>query len=139
MWFSNTVSKWFLFYFLAFQNYTVDPKQECLSFEILCVNHVIWTGRRILKLASNVEMFIYYFVYSLIKKKDESLCNFHNEITQPFLNLEGAPNVFHCNIKKPQQKKIIQYSTLISTFDAMSKWHDPHIKRINTHQLELFQ
>ena len=83
----------------------------CLNNFDLCVNHVIWTGRRILKLASNVEMFIYYFVYSLIKKKDESLCNFHNEITQPFLNLEGAPNVFHCNIKKPQQKNHSIFNT----------------------------
>ena len=42
------------------------------------------------KLVLNVKMFIYFFVYSLIKKKNKLLCNVHNEITQPFLNLEGA-------------------------------------------------
>ena len=39
------------------------------------------------------------------KKKDESLCKFCNKITQPFLNLEDAPNSFHRNIKKTQQQK----------------------------------
>ena len=30
--------------------------------QVLCADHVIWTGCRILQLASNVEMFIYFFV-----------------------------------------------------------------------------
>ena len=31
--------------------------------------HVIWTGRRMLKLASNFEMFNYFFVFCWIEKK----------------------------------------------------------------------
>ena len=41
----------------------------------LCVDLVIWTGCQILKLASIFEMFIYFFVFCRIKKKDELLCN----------------------------------------------------------------
>ena len=55
------------------------------------MDHVICTGCRMLKLASNFEMFIYFFVFCRIEKKDELLCNFCNEITQLFLDLEGAP------------------------------------------------
>jgi hypothetical protein len=32
------------------------------------VDHVIWTGCRILKLTSNFEMFIYFFVFTGSKK-----------------------------------------------------------------------
>ena len=63
------------------------------------MDNVIWTGCRILKLTLNVEIFIYLFVYSLIKKKYELLTNFHNENTQPYLNLEGTSKCF------PQQQK----------------------------------
>jgi hypothetical protein len=79
------------------------------------VDHVIWTGRQILKLASNVTMFIYFIVYPLIKKKKELPRNFHNESTQPFVNLEGASKCVSQHTKK-QKTKIIQYSTPISTF-----------------------
>ena len=40
---------------------------DCGSF--FSGNHVIWTGCRILKLVSNVDRFIYFFVFCLIKKK----------------------------------------------------------------------
>ena len=46
-----------------------------------CVDHVIWTGRQMLKLALNFEMFIYFFLFCWIEKKDELLCNFCNKIT----------------------------------------------------------
>ena len=52
------------------------------------------SGRRILKLALNVEIFIYFFVFCWIAKKGEILCN---EITQLFQNLEGAPNILFYN------------------------------------------
>ena len=54
------------------------------------MDHVIWIGRQMLKLVSNFETFIYFFVLCLIEKKAELLCNFCNEITKPFLDLEGA-------------------------------------------------
>jgi hypothetical protein len=40
-----------------------------------------------LKLASNFEMMNYF---AGLKKKEELLCNFCNEITQPFLDLEDS-------------------------------------------------
>ena len=96
------------------------------------MNHFIWRRHRILKLASNLGMCINFFVYCLIEKKDEMLCNFHTEITQPFINLEGAlkcvSQQLRSNIKKNTMTKIIRYSTSISTLDALSKWHDPHIR-----------
>ena len=40
-----------------------------------------------LKLASNFEMLIYFFVFCWIEKKDEFLCNFCNEITHsPYIS-----------------------------------------------------
>ena len=75
-------------------------------------------GHVILKLVMNVEMFIYFFVYSLIKEEDEPLCNFHNEITQPFLNLEGAAKCVLQQHQKNTTAKIVQYSTPISTIDT---------------------
>ena len=33
---------------------------------------------------------------------------------------------------KNTKAKIIQYLTPISTFDALSKWHDPHISNVKT-------
>ena len=45
----------------------------------------------------NVKIFIYFFVFCWIKKKGELLCKFCNEITQPFLNLEGTHPAF-CSI-----------------------------------------
>ena len=53
-----------------------------------CVDHVISTGRRILKFA--IEIFEYHIVFCWIEKKGKSLCKFCNEITQPFLNFECA-------------------------------------------------
>ena len=71
------------------------------------MDHVIWMGHRILKLASNFEMFIYSFVFGWIDKKVELLCNIFIEITQPFLYLEGGPKyiTLYSNIKKTQQQK----------------------------------
>ena len=69
-----------------------------------------------------------YFVYSLIEKKDKMFRNFDNEITQYFLNLESAPKCVSQYIKKKETTKIIRYSTPISTFKALSKWNDPHIR-----------
>ena len=53
--------------------------------------HVILTGRRMLKLASNFEMFNHFFVFCWIEKREELLYNFYNEITQLILDLEDAP------------------------------------------------
>ena len=71
------------------------------------MDHVNWTGRQMLKLASNFEMYIYFFVFCWIEKKDELLCNFCNDITQPFLDLEDAPKWqmhFRTTLKNPQQQ-----------------------------------
>ena len=75
---------------ISFSKFSKQSSLICL-----CVDHVIWTGRQILKLALNVEMLIYFF-YSLIEKKDETLCNFYNEIIQPFL----VPKCVSQDIKK---------------------------------------
>ena len=55
----------------------------------LCVHHVILADCWTLKLALNVE--IYIFVFCCIKKKYELLGRLCYEITQPFLNLKGVP------------------------------------------------
>ena len=75
----------------------------------LCVDHVIWTGRRILKLGSNVEMFFVFLFTPWLKKKYKLLWNFQNEITQPFFNLEGAPMCFTAALKNTKTI-IIRYS-----------------------------
>ena len=76
-----------------------------LAGTILCVDHVIWTGCRILKLASNFEMFVYFFVFCLIEKKNELLCNIFIEIPQPFLYFEGALKYISLQIKKKTQQQ----------------------------------
>ena len=43
-----------------------------------------------LKLASNFEIFNYFFVFCWIEKKEELVFNFYNEITQASLDLEDA-------------------------------------------------
>ena len=87
-----------LFWVLSFWNVLLEPSQVgihhffcVLWIRLLCVDHVVWTGLHMLKLASNFEIFNYFFVFCWIEKKDELLCNFCNDITQPFLDLEGAP------------------------------------------------
>ena len=86
--------------------------------------HAISTGHRLLKLASNVEMFTYFFVFCWIKKKDKSLRKFDNEIIQPFLNLEDAPKCVSQYIEKKQQQKSFD----IQQSYALSIWNDPHIR-----------
>ena len=61
-----------------------------------------------LKLASNFNMLVYFFVFGWIEKKDELLFKFYNEITQYFLALEGA---FHNNIKKHNNKNKLIFNT----------------------------
>ena len=63
------------------------------------MHHVISAGRRILKLASNVEIFFYFLVYCTIEKKVESLCKFCNEI------LKVPQNAFQSIIRKTQQQQ----------------------------------
>ena len=88
----------------------------------LCVDHVIWVGHRILKLALNVEMFIYSFIYSLILKKQEILCNFHNEIIQPFL----SPKCVSQHIKKTKQQKYLVFNTNFNIWhSAQMTWFAP--------------
>ena len=66
---------------------------------------------------------IYFFVFWLIEKKDELLCKFSNEITQPFLYLERASKYISQQHKKHNNGNL----SIISTFKALSKWHDPHL------------
>ena len=73
------------------------------------MDHVIWVGRQILKLSSNFEMFIYFFVFYWIKKKDELLCNILIEIIQPFLYLEGASK--YISQKKHNNKNLLIFDT----------------------------
>ena len=67
-----------------------------------CVDHVISTGRRILKFV--VEIFKYHIVFCWIEKKGKSLCKFCNEITKPFLN-------FECTSECISQHRQFQHST----------------------------
>ena len=63
-----------------------------LAGTILCVDHVIWMGCRILKLASNFEMFVYFFCFLLDRKEQRiALQYIFIEILQPSLLFEGAP------------------------------------------------
>ena len=45
-------------------------------------------------------MFIYFFVFGLIKKKEELFCKFLMKSPNLFYILEGPQNTFHNNIKK---------------------------------------
>ena len=85
--------------------------QKCVG---LCVEHVIWKGRRILKLVSNVEKFLYFLCLLLDQKKDKILCNFDNEISQHFLNLESDPKCVSQHIKKGNNKNRFACKTAIS-------------------------
>ena len=80
------------------------------------MDHVIWTGCQILKLVSNVDIFIYFFCFLLDRKEGQiALQVFFNEITQPvFYILNGPQNTLHNNIKKNTTKideKQFQYLT----------------------------
>ena len=66
-------------------------------------------------------MFIYFFVYSLIEKVGQIALQFSLWSYPTFSKPYRWPKM--CFISK----QIIWYSTPISTFDALSKWHDPHI------------
>ena len=56
----------------------------------LWVHHVILKGCPMLNLATN---FVYLFTFCILpcQKKNEFLCKFWREITNPFLNLQCAP------------------------------------------------
>ena len=69
--------------------------------ECECVNHVIWTVLQILKLASNVYLL---FCVRLDQKEGQNTHNLHNDITQPFLNFEGAPKCVSQHTKKTSTK-----------------------------------
>ena len=46
-------------------------KSRATSSIDLCEDHVIWTGRQIVKFALNFEMFIYFFVFLLDRKEGQ--------------------------------------------------------------------
>ena len=79
-----------------------------------------------LKLVSNVEILIYFFVFCWIKKKDESLQVLkwnHQTFFKSWRNLK-----MHLTATlKNTTSKGIRYSTPISTCNALYKWQDPHI------------
>ena len=60
------------------------------------------------------------FRIHLKTEKDELQRKICNEITQPFLSLKGVPKCI-LEHKKEKEKKIIRYSTPISTFNSLSK------------------
>ena len=70
------------------------------------------------------------FIFCWIKKKDKQIALQYLLLKPPnlFYILKVPQNTFHSNIKKNTTTKIFQYSTPISTFNALSKWHDPHIR-----------
>ena len=67
-------------------------------------------------------MCINFFVYYLIKKKAEMLCNIHNEITQPFLNPKGVQEYVSCYIKKMQQQKSFNIWHLVQMIWSTQKY-----------------
>ena len=53
------------------KSFLLNLWSQCkLILPALCVDHVIWKGRRILKLALKFEMFVHFLVFCWIKKKD---------------------------------------------------------------------
>ena len=66
-----------------------------------CVEHVIWTGCRILKLALTFEMFIHFFVFLL----QITLQYFLLKSPNFFYILKVPQNTFHSNIKKNKTTK----------------------------------
>ena len=71
-------------------------------------------------------MFIYFFVFSLIEKVGQIALQFSLWSYPTFSKPYRWPKM--CFISK----QIIWYSTQISTFDALSKWHDPCITIIDS-------
>ena len=71
------------------------------------------------------QMFIYFFVFCLIEKKQKLLCKFFkwNHPTFP-ISWKGSKIHFTTTLKKNTTMKIFWYSTL----NALSKWHHPQPK-----------
>ena len=68
--------------------------------------HVIWTGRHILKLASNSEMFTCFFCFLLDRTATFSLKSYHL-----FYILKVPKTKFHNKIKETQQQNDLIFST----------------------------
>ena len=81
----------------------------------ICVDDVISTGRRMLKLSLKFE-YLFTFLFLQCQK---SLCKYCNEISQPFPNFEGASKLILQEQLKQQEP--FDVSTPISTFNNLSK------------------
>ena len=90
------------------------------------MDHVIWTGCRILKLLSNYEIGVEFWNVCLLFLflLDPILIFF---ITQPFLYFGRCPKIHFTTTLKNTTMKIFQYLTPIPKSNVLSKWHDPGI------------
>ena len=93
----------------------------------LCMDHAISTGRQMMNVVSNFECLFSFFFQPTLKsdlKEAQFTQNYLFWVKAPLWYLEGAPSFK----TRPWLKNItitnIQNSTINSSFDALSKWHD---------------
>ena len=135
--FSSLAKSWSWIQILMLVLWTSIPKQwylwyySCLSIQNAKVNTTNVTISKYLLFLCGFGQRVESWNWHIILM-DEFLCKFHNEIIQPFLNLKCVPKCVsqHINYQKTTTPKISWYSTPISTFNVLSKWHDPNINGI---------
>ena len=102
-------NEWTLMCIFQFYNF---EKKKCSILDYF--NVCIMSYWQVVKWWNWCQIFIYFFDFCWIKKKDESLCKFCFEITKSFLNLEGAPK-FNSQQKKKQEKTNLCPNDIIHT------------------------
>ena len=76
-----------------------------------CMDHIIWTGHQMLKLASKFEMFIYFFVFCWIEKRTNCSAIFVIKSLNLFYILKVPQNAFYNNIKKHNNRNNFIFNT----------------------------
>ena len=89
----------------------------------LCPVHVTWTGHRMSKLVLNVK---YFILFSFLTAAE--FYNLGHTQKRSFLVLCTTFRTDFQDSWKNQNR----HSTLNSSFDALSKWHDSHINFVNS-------
>ena len=74
---------------------------------------------------------LFTFLFSAGSK--QSLCKFCNEISQPFLNLDGVLNEFHRNIKKQNKKNHSIFNTNFNIQGPVQMTWSTHYSFISGH------
>ena len=100
----------------------------------LCMDHVISTGRQMTNLVSNFESLFSFFQPTLKSdlKETQFTQNYLFWVKAHLWYLEGAPSFKTRQWLKNITITNIQNSTLNSSFDALSKWHDSDLDSLTS-------